>query len=143
MNVNFLDRSMCSTTCPCDPQFGEAWRNAFDEEKLNERRRTWNDPPKDPKQLSTMVFGGGSKQYHTFEDCYREVILGNEKTVFKDHPNQLEAYNDFTSANTISLLRYYENEYDCSGICDLPLFYLTKSMEEGPPTEDCAESVVK
>ena len=25
----------------------------------------------------------------------------------------------------------------------MPLFYLTKSMEEGPPTEDCAESVVK
>lgn len=39
-------------------------------------------------------------------------------------------------------LRYFENHYECSGVCDIPMFYLTKPTNEGPPTEDCAESVI-
>ena len=27
-------------------------------------------------------------------------------------------------------------------MCDVPLFYLTKSTSEGPPHEDCAEQVI-
>ena len=41
------------------------------------------------------------------------------------------------------MLRFYEKEYGCSGICDVPLFYLTKPTSQGPPSEDCTEAVIK
>ena len=53
-----------------------------------------------------------------------------------------EAYQDFSEKDTFSAVRYYEQNYDCAGICDLPLFYLTKPLSDGPPTQDCVEAVI-
>lgn len=56
--------------------------------------------------------------------------------------NSREAYLDFSKPESMRNLRYFENHYGCSGVCDVPLFYLTKSVSEGPPSEDCAVSVI-
>lgn len=55
----------------------------------------------------------------------------------------MTAAEDFTASNNLVLLRHYEKEYHCSGICDLPLFYLTQPTSFGPPTEDCVDAVIK
>lgn len=31
-------------------------------------------------------------------------------------------------------MSYLENRYNCSGICKVPLFYFSHSIELGPPT---------
>ena len=36
-----------------------------------------------------------------------------------------------------------ENKYECSGMCDIPLFYLSKSLSFGPPIQDCLEAFIK
>jgi len=40
-------------------------------------------------------------------------------------------------------MRYYEEEFDCGGICDLPLFYITKPIAEGLPEEDCIDAIIE
>ena len=30
-------------------------------------------------------------------------------------------------------MKFFESEYDCSGICEEPLFYFSKSVENGMP----------
>jgi hypothetical protein len=54
----------------------------------------------------------------------------------------VEAYKDFSSPVSLRNLRYFENHYECSGVCDVPLFYLTKPLSDGPPTEDCAVAII-
>lgn len=34
-------------------------------------------------------------------------------------------------------MSYLENRYNCSGICKVPLFYFSHSIELGPPTQTC------
>jgi hypothetical protein len=43
----------------------------------------------------------------------------------------------------MALLRQFEKEYTCSGICDIPLFYLTHPVSMGPPDQDCVDAVIK
>lgn len=35
------------------------------------------------------------------------------------------------------LLADFEEQYNCASMCTTPLFYLTKDIKEGPPTQDC------
>ena len=40
-------------------------------------------------------------------------------------------------------MRYYEEEFECGGVCDLPLFYSTKPMADGLPEEDCIDAIIE
>lgn len=31
----------------------------------------------------------------------------------------------------------FENQYKCAGLCYTPLFYLTRPLTDGPPTQSC------
>ena len=35
------------------------------------------------------------------------------------------------------LVTFFEDTYDCAGICEPALFYLSKSVEKGKPTGSC------
>lgn len=61
---------------------------------------------------------------------------------FKDQQSR-EAYNDFSQKDGLATLAFFENKYSCSGFCDIPLFFYSKSLSEGPPGEDCAQAVIK
>lgn len=79
----------------------------------------------------------GKKQYASFEECYNEVVkkkqANNEvlKAAMHNHEKQL------------SKMRYYEDEFECGGVCDLPLFYTTKPMADGLPEEDCIDAIIE
>lgn len=40
------------------------------------------------------------------------------------------------------IINYIEPLYNCSGFCDLPLFYFTKPLEAGPPKFICKNAVL-
>jgi hypothetical protein len=88
-----------------------------------------------------MVFGSedGSKEYEKFEDCFKEKIeKGNHNG---DSPILKAAIDDFK--RKLSTLKYYEEEYECSGMCDTPLFYSTKPIMDGLPEEDCIDAIIE
>lgn len=38
-------------------------------------------------------------------------------------------------------MKQIENDFDCAGVCDVPLFYVTKDISEGPPQRECIEAM--
>lgn len=39
------------------------------------------------------------------------------------------------------IVNYMEETFECSGVTSVPLFYVTRSHLDGPPTESCADAV--
>ena len=88
-----------------------------------------------------MVFGveegEKGKEFETFADCFNEVLKK------KSAPNDMfkAASNNFEKQQ--KKMRYYEEEFECGGVCDLPLFYSTKPMADGLPEEDCIDAIIE
>ena len=40
-------------------------------------------------------------------------------------------------------MRYFEEVFECGGVCDMPLFYATKSISDGLPEQDCIDAVIE
>lgn len=39
------------------------------------------------------------------------------------------------------LVGFFEGKYDCAGICTTPLFYVSKPLSAGIPTEECLKGI--
>ena len=85
----------------------------------------------------------GSKTFSTFEQCYMDKVVNADKSKQSHEQTYKDARDQYGSKDTIDNLRAYEKEYDCSGICDVPLFYLTRNLSDGPPPEDCVDAILK
>ncbi len=135
----FIDQMMCSKTCPCPADHHDIIEDDIDEATLNKVfKRTWAEKK---SGMNPMVFGteDGSKEYETFEACFDDKIKHANHN--GDPPLLRAAVDDFKrKANT---LRYYEEEYECSGMCDTPLFYSTKPIMDGLPEEDCIDAIIE
>lgn len=83
------------------------------------------------------------KTYSSFEECYMAKVAGDNKAPLSREVTYKEAKQEYGSKETIDNLRAYEKEYDCSGICDVPLFYLSRDLSDGPPPEDCVDAILK
>lgn len=111
----------------------------IDEATLNKvYKRTWQEKK---AGMNPMVFGteDGGKEYETFESCFDEKIKGQNHN--GDPPVLRHAVEDFKKQ--CGVLRYYEEEYECSGMCDTPLFYSTKPMMDGLPEDDCIDAIIE
>lgn len=84
--------------------------------------------------------------FSVFEDCYDQKIHNHPEVwstdLLRSDGKLKEAYEDFSQRDTFNTLRYFEQNYECAGMCDLPLFYLTQPLSSGPPTIDCVEAVI-
>lgn len=109
------------------------------EKKSGNATKPATNAPKGPP--AKVLSSDDVTAFGTFEECYMAKIHG-KKPISSD-PTVKQAEMDYTGKDTIDTLRNYEREYDCSGVCDVPLFYLTKDLSEGPPTEDCVDSILK
>jgi len=38
-------------------------------------------------------------------------------------------------------IKAFETEFDCAGLCKLPLFYMSRPIADGPPTNTCIKAV--
>lgn len=144
MNLNLVDRWMCSVVCPCPTEYEPLWREAYNESTLRDvYHRTWSDQPIFP--FESMQFGrgplqGSTQEYESFEQCYNDKIQG------KSVDNSLafrEAVEHFSLAESLAELRKYEKEFQCSSFCDLPLFYFSKDLSFGPPQQDCIDVIIQ
>lgn len=44
MNLNFVDKVMCSDTCPCENTYRDLWFNKYGEDVISKLyQRTWNE----------------------------------------------------------------------------------------------------
>ena len=130
---------MCSETCPCAGDHEAIIQDDIDEATLSKTyKRTWKEKS---KEFKPMVFGAedGGKEFETFEKCYDEKIKTANHN--GDSPVLKAAIDDFK--RKAATLRYYEEEYDCSGMCDTPLFYSTRPIMDGLPEEDCIDSIIE
>ena len=76
--MEFINKIMCSETCPCEADHHDIIEDDVNEKTLNTAfKRTWKDKPADG--LLPMKFGVEDddkikKEFSTFEECYNEVI---------------------------------------------------------------------
>ena len=47
----------------------------------------------------------------------------------------------FITSNGMEILSELEDKYDCASVCEVPLFYITKDISEGRPTQECAAGI--
>lgn len=153
MDMFFVDRFMCSEVCPCQTQSGPLWEDKYDEIAMNKRLRTYQPVATPPKTSLVFIRDEEAKQtaenpygrvFETFEHCYQANIYNKFNQIPKpfNDENSAAQYAEFSKPMSIKNLRYFENHFECSGVCNIPLFYLTKPTSEGPPQTDCAESVI-
>lgn len=143
MNLEFIDKLMCSDQCPCEADHHDIIEDDVDEKTLNKAfKRTWKEKPTDG--LLPMKFGFEDddkvkREFASFEECFNEEISAKHETP----PNDVfkAAMNNYKKQ--VNKMRYYEEEFDCGGICDLPLFYITKPIAEGLPEEDCIDAIIE
>ena len=41
----------------------------------------------------------------------------------------------------LQFLNKVEKDFSCAGLCDVPLFYVTKDISLGPPKKECVEQM--
>lgn len=135
----FIDQYMCSTDCPCPMDHHDIVEEDIDEATLNKKyKRTWKEKN---KGFNEMIFGteDGGKEYEVFETCFNEKF--KENGGFGKPPLVQAGIKEFP--DRCNRLRYYEEEFDCSGMCDVPLFYSTKAIMDGLPEEDCIDAIIE
>jgi hypothetical protein len=49
----------------------------------------------------------------------------------------------FLSEGGLDFLELIETEFDCASMCKTPLFYMTRSIEDGMPEQDCLSGTLK
>ena len=47
----------------------------------------------------------------------------------------------FITSNGMEILSELEDKYDCASVCEVPMFYITKDISEGRPTQECAAGI--
>ena len=85
-----------------------------------------------------MKFGGGD--FPTFKACYEKKLKDQMKGYSSDKWNNLRAFADNGGFNFLSKM---EESYNCASLCSVPLFYMTKGLENGRPTRDCLTAVAE
>ena len=70
-----------------------------------------------PELKDLDISSGLASQF--FEDCYQPLVSdGRLKSL---------------SSDFLALLKQFESEKDCQGMCNTSLFYFFKSSKDGPP----------
>ena len=101
---------------------------------------------KGPYDASVIVFNYAATDFkRTYGECYEKGLkpkfeAENAKGEGEKDPQlaaTMEKVQMFFDKGGYELLADLEDKYTCASICSTPLFYLTKDIKEGPPTQDC------
>ena len=125
---------MCSANCPCeDLDIKSEWTSLSADELLQQYGR-----------VAPFVFKTPGEDIFTVK-TYEECIIN-----YKQNPDISTDFKAFAEGWGLSLgykgevdyLKFFEQEYDCSGICETALFSFSRSIEEGKPSS-CFDEVKK
>ena len=89
----------------------------------------------DAANITPLVFAEtGNKFYGTYEQCFDEVLKGQFATKQPDDPYWIWP-KQFEEEGNLEFLIEMEAKYEsCAGVCETPLFYVSKPLSEGMPT---------
>jgi len=146
---DIVDKVMCSSDlCPCGNAAGveATWKTAKDEAGLKKFQRTWVAGTFDRQQNNAvipMTFQATGTTYTTYKTCYNKVVskLATNSKAMKN-ANFKKASKEFTKGGW-KFLSDLEKTANCAGLCETPLFFLTKDISSGPPTQDCIAAFTK
>jgi len=97
----------------------------------------------------SFVAGSDGKTYDTFLDCYKGPIStqlnsgSGGSTDSEDVKKAKEAAKEIFESGLTEVLESLETSLDCASICKTPLFYLSRSVKDGPPTQDCIVPIME
>jgi hypothetical protein len=163
--TKLVDRLMCAPdlcNCPKETEVVKIW-TAVPEKKLRSFGRIASNMDYTPEERTKMatdgtydapviIFAYDEKVYNsTYKECYD----GNLTKIFKEEEakpdnkkdpeliNTMKMVDKFFNGGGYTLLSDFEKKFNCASICTTPLFYLSKNVIEGPPTQDCLTASVE
>lgn len=154
--TNAIDKVMCSDVCPCANGAGnsnkELW-GAIDAKVLREYARAANRGQMTSKEnqdyqaqsVEAPIVPFTWKQndaYTSWGDCYNKALKAkNEQTDASKKTASQKQVDAFFQRGGFNFLKQIENDFDCAGVCAVPLFYVTKDLSTGPPKQECIEAM--
>lgn len=130
---------MCSDYCPCDKGEGQSNKDlweSYDESMLNGFTRTKKE---ESQTYIPFKWTGKGNGVNSFRDCYNTKLKDEIK---KDKNKFNSKVIDFFDKKGFEFLGALESSFDCASICNVPLFYLTRDISEGRPTQECVKGVI-
>ena len=84
-------------------------------------------------------FSASGETFNTYSDCVRVQGAGRDF----EFQAWAEGFVGQTTYDTISdWIKFFEDEYDCAGICEPSYFYWSKSVvTSGKPSSSCISSI--
>lgn len=150
-----VDKFTCSKTCPCpkgpNGEYEKYWKSIPDEVLFAANRRSKLEQLNLDQKTEWRFFGDNSKitplvfnsteettTYESFYKCFQDKIkaeMQNSNPFYTDIKN-------FLDTGGYELFSYFEGNFNCSSVCKLPLFYMTKSIALKRPPTECFGPVV-
>ena len=81
------------------------------------------------------------KLYNDYETCYNDIQAYQRFYLSEDDKSSIVGYVPEISETTQSLVKFFENNHDCAGICQPSLFYFSRDISEGLPKQSCLEPI--
>lgn len=90
-----------------------------------------------------MFFKANGTTFTKYKDCYNNVLknMNQNNNKIKNNAGFKKAQKEFNKGGW-KFLAELEKKGNCAGICETPLFFLTRDLSAGPPTQDCVQSFV-
>ena len=130
MYKDAVDQRLCTDQCRCNEEYKTLWESQQDEmRELGQFERAGRD---------MNSFKWTSNQDEIFEDwlsCYEAKM----KDSWDSNSNQAR----FIEQGGFEFVKGFEDEFDCGGVCEVPLFYMSRPISDGPPTKGCVEAAAK
>lgn len=111
-----IDSEMCSSNCPCKATMASEWTSI--NRSMIGRCREWD-------------FTGNIDNY---QDCLVSPP-GGSSIPFQVFANEVTKLDQWPML--VDLVSFFEDRYDCAGVCSPALFYFSKSVELGKPGGSC------
>ena len=86
--------------------------------------------------MNSFQWSSNEEEYvENWKACYEKSL----KTRFDDNSQAKKFLND----GGYEFVAAFEAEYDCGGVCKVPLFYMSRDIADGPPTQGCIEAAAR
>ena len=99
--------------------------------------------------MDTNPDGSSVFTVRNYKECYernlKDIFEGDElrNSVDATMVETMKYVDDFFGNGGYEFLSVLEVKYNCASMCQVPLFWLTKDVSEGPPTKECVNSSIQ
>ena len=122
-----IDTYMCTTDCPCVPL-------------TQATKGTWSDAAITGSSSRTVgdFYFVSANGFETYEACIQSYD-STATTPFGIWAHNLNTQSNFDEI--MDWITFFEDEFDCAGVCEPAMFYWSKSVTLGAPTDSCVGSI--